>query len=851
MDKFTDTLAEKSYISSYLKELVLKLENIFANKFYDSRDINNLTNKELNDICRFSDILCRSTKSNHKNLSLRIASLLYELYKNTENFTLSHTFNIIFNIFIKLGSFPSIKLLKETKPLSISEIGNTFLIKSHMNNSSAGGWFTDEQLNVYKKISENKNFSFSASTSFGKSFVFQSLIKNIVDNNDDPNFRCNIAMLVPTIALINQVSNSLRNLIKNNNYKIINSPKFPSIFDKTNFNYIFVLTPERLFSYLLNSKNIKIDYLFIDEAHKLNNDDFRTVIMYNAIVLSLQQNAQVYFSSPNIPNPDIFNPLFSLKKENSYNAKVESVSQNLFYIDCLNNEIFMKSYFGEKIKLQNLKLANDDTEQLAEIIDHFSENEPSIVYCNSVDKTINMSLKYSKLIQSDNQNNHKINDLIKLVSKEVHKDYFLIDCLKKGVAYHYRQMPDEIKVLVEELYKKGDIKTVFCTSTLLEGVNLPTKNIFILSDKNGKKNFNEIDFWNLAGRAGRLGMEFSGNIFCVRLSNSDAWKDEQRFQNLSDKQLKDICPKILDSKSNESFFGQITRYINEEEKLTKKEKTNMVMMYGNTLLYHNSLKINSTLIKEMKYHTNNLDNIRLDTIENIPSYVLADGLDIELSIQKEIWNSTNLVTLPENYDYDSCLNMLSILFNSYHWDKNLKDFKKIEVLKYYALILENWISEEPLNLIISRQISFYNKKKKKLKIKNNSVQFDIENREHINLLINNLLKDLENTIKYTIKNYVRHYQKILLCKGLEIKFDWEQALSYGTTRTNLIELQNLGFPRLLSIKILNNYSETIIRDINNTIIDVDYLKLQRMMKDKQDQVSTEYEQLLLMFDLED
>lgn len=56
--------------------------------------------------------------------------------------------------------------------------------------------------------------------------------------------------------------------------------------------------------------------------------------------------------------------------------------------------------------------------------------------------------------------------------------------LEKGIAYHFGGIPEEIKIKVEELYKLGFIKIIFCTSTLLEGVNLPAKNIFILSEKN-------------------------------------------------------------------------------------------------------------------------------------------------------------------------------------------------------------------------------------------------------------------------------------------------------------------------------------------------------------------------------
>jgi hypothetical protein len=51
---------------------------------------------------------------------------------------------------------------------------------------------------------------------------------------------------------------------------------------------------------------------------------------------------------------------------------------------------------------------------------------------------------------------------------------------------------------------------------LLQGVNLPAKNIFMFAPEKGKtKPLESTDFWNLSGRAGRLKREFQGNIFLI------------------------------------------------------------------------------------------------------------------------------------------------------------------------------------------------------------------------------------------------------------------------------------------------------------------------------------------------
>ena len=74
--------------------------------------------------------------------------------------------------------------------------------------------------------------------------------------------------------------------------------------------------------------------------------------------------------------------------------------------------------------------------------------------------------------------------------------------------------------------KQGQIKVIFCTSTLLRGVNLPATNLFIMSHKNGTRILSAVDFRNLVGRVGRLGITLNGNAFlvCERGSSSEKFK---------------------------------------------------------------------------------------------------------------------------------------------------------------------------------------------------------------------------------------------------------------------------------------------------------------------------------------
>lgn len=112
--------------------------------------------------------------------------------------------------------------------------------------------------------------------------------------------------------------------------------------------------------------------------------------------------------------------------------------------------------------------------------------------------------------------------LADLAKEAVHTNCALVECVRHGVAFHYSNIPTQLQRAIETAVSSGEIDYLVCTSTLLQGVNLPVKNIFMFAPEKGRaRALESTDFWNLAGRAGRLKREFQGNIFLV---DYDKWK---------------------------------------------------------------------------------------------------------------------------------------------------------------------------------------------------------------------------------------------------------------------------------------------------------------------------------------
>lgn len=92
----------------------------------------------------------------------------------------------------------------------------------------------------------------------------------------------------------------------------------------------------------------------------------------------------------------------------------------------------------------------------------------------------------------------------------------LITSLEQAIAFHNADLTYQERKIVEKFYLAGEIKVIFCTTTLSLGVNLPAKTVFVetLKYQNGEGGQRSVliplswsEYENISGRAGRFGKE--------------------------------------------------------------------------------------------------------------------------------------------------------------------------------------------------------------------------------------------------------------------------------------------------------------------------------------------------------
>lgn len=92
--------------------------------------------------------------------------------------------------------------------------------------------------------------------------------------------------------------------------------------------------------------------------------------------------------------------------------------------------------------------------------------------------------------------------------------------LYRGIAAHHAGILPAWKVLVEELFQQGLIKVVFATETLAAGINMPARTTVISSiskrTDTGHRMLTASEFLQMAGRAGRRGMDKVGHVVTLQ-----------------------------------------------------------------------------------------------------------------------------------------------------------------------------------------------------------------------------------------------------------------------------------------------------------------------------------------------
>ena len=583
------------------------------------------------------------------------------------------------------------------------------------------------QKEVYSAYKQNETISISAPTSAGKSYILCTLLLEELTKG-----RRTIVYIVPTRALISQVENDLKALLRKYNLldqtSVTTVPPQEDIIDTKSHIYIF--TQERLHWFLCGTSNNRVDILVIDEAHKIE-DGNRGILLQQKIedVVKINPSIKVFFSSPFTANPEILlENVINNSRKCKVNTQFVAVNQNLLYV----------SQVPRKIKEWQIHLCtNESTILLGKIImtDRPTTEQHKVVhtafqtsnyggcliYSNGAaeaEKTANLLFDLLPESQSDSE----ITELINLVQQTIHAQYILAKVLSKGIAFHYGNMPLLIRNEIERLFSVGKIKYLICTSTLLEGVNLPAKSIILKNPTRGKgKPLNQNDFWNLAGRAGRLGKEYSGNIICIEPSKWNVHPEPNKKKQVIKRALNII----------ESNGDELLDYIQHESPRTiATTRPDLEFAFGYFFIKY---VIEKEIAPCTPFYNKLLIELKSAQSKiSLPSYIIKKNPGISPLAQQKLFNYLSehideidafIPVYPNDSnafsEYTNLLAVIGQTISSYPQQLNASR----------AILLINWMSGKPLSYLIRKSYDSYKKRhsQKSLPVVIREVMENVEN----------------------------------------------------------------------------------------------------------------------------
>lgn len=351
--------------------------------------------------------------------------------------------------------------------------------------TSTEQYFHEEQKALNDILRGKKSLIVSAPTSFGKSILIQEIVAS-------KKYR-NIVIIQPTLALIDETRKKLKKYA--DDYRIIvRTSQAPSL-EKGN---LFLLTAERVMEY---PGLPRIDFLVIDEFYKLSSkrDEERSDVLNNAFNMLLNKhNSRFYLLGPNIED-------ISKGFAEKYSAEFYKTNYSL-----VDNRVIDKSSenFGERGAKRTEK-ENALFDLLLELKD-----EQTIIYCSSPARVRYLSRKFCKRLEKKVERKSEELSIIEWIMKNVSENWSLVECLNHGIGIHDGALQKHITSSIIQYFNQKKLNFLFCTTTIIEGVNTSAKNVvFFDRTKGNRKPIDFFDYNNIKGRSGRMMVHYVGRIF--------------------------------------------------------------------------------------------------------------------------------------------------------------------------------------------------------------------------------------------------------------------------------------------------------------------------------------------------
>ena len=611
--------------------------------------INKYNEDDVDSKNRLRDLVCIISENDSVKSDPLIKELLY---------TASHKMRIfgynVQNGFYKQENINE-KHISELQALYNQSIVNMY--RSKVRNNNILDKSQKSIIDFYQSL-DIKRMLISAPTSYGKTFIMREILYLNQEKYK------NILLVFPTVALLRENALNMEELNqdKKMGYNVIKS--IDREIDCQDRN-IFVLTPERAMQLLAQYPNIEIDFFFYDEMYKIDEDycndetddndekknsytertfldEARAKTFRICLYLLSKRVKDYYLAGPNLKREKFGKGMQRYIAENNIQVKeIEFEPTKRIMVKAYNkviDEDYTNLPYIEKPGI--VKIHSKVNDRICDVVNYIEQKGygATILYCTTPAKANEYATKLAENHQGNVVKNERFSEFIEHLKRNYNIDgsineWSFVNVLEMGFGMHHGKMPKYIQKEILDLFNEGIFNLLFCTSTIVEGVNTNAKNMVVLNHSKGTKELTVFDLKNIIGRAGRYYHNFVGRYFLVDkelekfehtedltlnfVTYDDQELDPVDIDNSEYMDLSDIN-KNLKHKREEQFKEYLlTNDIYEKNRLIKREYQEILLRFllNNNILYNKFYRYLSYPDILMQFTTYHAMNTVLDIFE--------------------------------------------------------------------------------------------------------------------------------------------------------------------------------------------------------------------------------------------
>lgn len=711
--------------------------------------------------------------------------------------------------------------LKEIERRRDSESRFITLFQSSVSelNRRGNALFSDQQIELeeFVREGEESDLVMVAPTSYGKS----QLITDFCTRNP----QTNICIVVPTKALIAQTRRRLlENLSEDDRRPVLTHPESYRSEIKS---FVAVFTQERLLRFLTEHPTAGLDHVIVDEAHNLLEMGDREVLLSQVLILARSKFPELKFQfyTPFLVDPNNLKLRHAAMETRNFKVEEKMKTERFYKVNYpTNRELRQYDPYFDK-----LLVSAEEVPDTLELFIEQRSSEKNIIYINSPKKIEIFARNFcahQKEVDSE-----EIDLVCKSISDYIHQDYNLVSALRAGLVYHHGSIPDLVKLYVEDAFSRIDkFRWIVCSSTLLEGVNIPAQTMFLLDIAKGRKHLSKSQFKNLIGRVCRFSEVFNPDRGSLKLLEPKIYLVENDIYMRADTNVKKFLKSVaqVDLSNKEVVTNVLLQASDEREDTDSRQDADRMLQNLSPGIVDDSIEIASTDFGKIAFR-NNLHEI--DISEN------------EREIEQNLSSLTSRIGTPVELLDEVARIFVPYLRDGSSYD-SLRRLEESAARNFYAMFLDWRMQNSSFSEMIGNFLRYWEQPQVGLvyvgkwgdtardgSFRDHWVNIKAKSpAERTNLAIVRIKEEQD-----FVDNFIMKFAETLNeLKVLETEFFL--MLKFGTSDQEVIKLINSGYNSHLAHLLIDEYSEFRIEDEDFSSVYLDSGIIQKMRENGENDI---------------